>query len=138
MLPAAAVAMLGRGNSADPAGAAALLGRQPRGVEEMLFQQPASQAERLQAALYFFQPLFRFGDCLGLAVERDNLAVFLPACPERGLFARRRRRGYRRAPGFASVGGYGHRPGDGDADRYRIETLLMWQIGIVLAYSLFD
>ncbi len=54
------LAMLNRGNSADPAPLTQFLGRAPIDLNEQWFAQPASQAERWHAGLYFLKPLLRY------------------------------------------------------------------------------
>ena len=127
----------GRGNSADPAAAAALLGRQPRGVEEMLFQQPASQAERLQAALYFFQPLLGLAIALVWLWSGITSLFFYPHALSYRLLADAGVAGIAAPLALHGLAAMDIALGMATLSRYRIETLLMWQIGIVLAYSLF-
>lgn len=55
------IAMLSRGNTADPGELTALLGRPPLSINRQLFEKPASQAERWHAQLYFLKPLLRVG-----------------------------------------------------------------------------
>lgn len=58
------LAMLRAGNVSDPAPIRVALGRAPQMVDQALARNPAAPADRLQARLYFVQPLLR----LSLAV----------------------------------------------------------------------
>lgn len=58
------IAMLNRGNSADPKAVTALLGRPPLSMTAQLFEKPASQAERWHASVYFLKPMLRFAIAL--------------------------------------------------------------------------
>lgn len=58
------LAMLERGNTSDPAPMARALGRPPRPLAQALALEPASQADRLSARLFFVRPLLRWS--LGL------------------------------------------------------------------------
>ena len=51
--------LLERGNTGDPSGAAAVLGREPLSLERSLARQPASLGDFWRARLYFIQPLLR-------------------------------------------------------------------------------
>lgn len=53
------ITMLQRGNTADAGPAEAFLGRATHSLEQRLLPQPASQAERWHAGLYFLRPLLR-------------------------------------------------------------------------------
>jgi uncharacterized protein YbjT (DUF2867 family) len=54
-----ALRMLQRGNTGDPGPLAALLGREPRALEDSLLGAPPSPAERLRARLFFLLPALR-------------------------------------------------------------------------------
>jgi len=56
---AANIAMLRRGNSADAEPIRQFLGRPTRSLEQQLLMNPANQAERWHAGLYFLRPLLR-------------------------------------------------------------------------------
>ncbi|MGE5517072.1 MAG: NAD(P)H-binding protein [Bacteroidota bacterium] len=53
------LAMLKRGNIADPTAMVAALGRPPRGVDQALARHPAAQADRWQGRLFFVRPVLR-------------------------------------------------------------------------------
>lgn len=55
-----ALRMLRQGNTGDPAGITALLGRPPRSLESALARWPMGQAERWHAALFFLLPALRY------------------------------------------------------------------------------
>lgn len=54
------IRMLSRGNVSDPAPLTAALGRPPHDLRQALAQEPASEADRLAARLFFLRPLLRF------------------------------------------------------------------------------
>lgn len=54
------IQMLARGNVSDPGPLAAALGRPPRNLREALAREPASEADRLAARLFFLRPVLRF------------------------------------------------------------------------------
>jgi len=53
------IAMLRRGNSADAGPISHFLGRSTQSLQKLLLLQPANQAERWHAGLYFLRPLLR-------------------------------------------------------------------------------
>ncbi len=52
--------MLARGNVSDPGPLTAALGRPPRGLRQALALQPAGNADRTAARLFFVRPLLRW------------------------------------------------------------------------------
>ncbi|WP_424361861.1 SDR family oxidoreductase [Methylocystis parvus] len=54
------IRMLARGNVSDPSPLTAALGRPPRDLRQALAQEPASEADRLAARLFFLRPVLRF------------------------------------------------------------------------------
>jgi hypothetical protein len=74
------VALLERGNVADPAGAATALGRAPRALEESLAVRPATLADLWRARLYFVQPFLRISlALLWIGTGLASLGLFPPA-----------------------------------------------------------
>jgi len=59
-LNAELVSMLSRGNVSDPAPMTAALGRSPRALKQALAVEPACDADRTAARLYFVRPLLRW------------------------------------------------------------------------------
>jgi uncharacterized protein YbjT (DUF2867 family) len=68
------VTMLKAGNTADPAGITAALGRPPRRLADALARHPATQADRWHARLLFVRPLVRWS--LGLLWLATGLLSF--------------------------------------------------------------
>lgn len=54
------VKMLAGGNVSDPAALTAALGRPPRSIRTALAEEPASEADRLAARLFFLKPVLRW------------------------------------------------------------------------------
>jgi uncharacterized protein YbjT (DUF2867 family) len=52
--------MLARGNVSDPAGLTEALGRPPRNIRTALAEEPASDADRIAARLFFLKPVLRW------------------------------------------------------------------------------
>lgn len=68
------VAMLKAGNTGNPEEIAAVLGRPPRALDEALARHPASDADRLQARMFFLHPVLRWS--LGLLWVATGLLSF--------------------------------------------------------------
>ncbi|MBD9358690.1 SDR family oxidoreductase [Methylomonas albis] len=129
------VAMLSRGNSADSGPITAFLGRTPLSVNEQWFEQPASQAERWQAGLYFLRPVLRYVIAIVWLWSGITSLFFYPHALSYQLLA---------ALGITGSGApitlYGLAAMDialglATLSRFRIRSLMLWQLWIVLAYS---
>lgn len=130
------IAMLSRGNTADPKPISDLLGRPPSSMAQQLFEKPASQAERWHAQLYFLKPLLRFGIALVWLWSGLTSLFFYPHELSYQLLA---------ATGVTGIAApitlYGLALMDialGLATLllYRPRTLMSWQLAIVLIYTL--
>lgn len=74
------VALLERGNVADPAGVTAALGRAPRALEESLALRSATLSDLWRARLYFVQPFLRISlALLWIGTGIASLGLFPPA-----------------------------------------------------------
>lgn len=129
------IAMLGRGNSADPGSIAELLGRPPLNMASQLFDKPASQAERWHAALYFLKPLLRFSIALVWLWSGITSLLFYPHKLSYQLLA---------DTGITGIGApltlYGLAALDivlglATLARFHSTRLMLWQFWLVLAYS---
>lgn len=130
------IAMLGRGNSADPRPITELLGRPPLSMASQLFEKPASQAERWHAALYFLKPMLRFSIALVWLWSGITALFFYPHELSYQLLA---------DTGITGIGApamlYGLAAMDialglATLARFQSSRLMLWQFWIVLAYSL--
>lgn len=130
------IAMLSRGNSANPAPVAELLGHPPLNMASQLFEKPASQAERWHAALYFLKPMLRLSIALVWLWSGITSLFFYPHELSYQLLA---------DTGITGLGApltlYGLAAMDillglGTLARFHPKRLMFWQFWIVLAYSL--
>lgn len=77
-LSAGGIQMLARGNCADPAPLAELLGHRPASLKEKLTDYPATQAERWHAGLFFLKPLLRFTLAIVWIISGVVSSLFFP------------------------------------------------------------
>jgi uncharacterized protein YbjT (DUF2867 family) len=130
------MAMLNRGNTADPSGIAQLLGRLPVSMKQSLFEKPATQAERWHAQLYFLKPLLWLAIVLVWLWSGITSLFFYPHQLSYQLLA-----GLDITGNAAMLTLYGLALMDiglglATLCRYRLNQLLLWQFWIVLGYSL--
>jgi hypothetical protein len=130
------LAMLNRGNCADPGPLTQFLGRAPVNLNEQWFEQAASQAERWHAGLYFLKPLLRYVIAFVWLWSGITSLFFYPHQFSYQLLA---------PLGITGVGApialYGLAAMDiafglATLSRFRIRSLMLWQFWIVLGYSL--
>lgn len=130
------LAMLNRGNSADPAPLTQFLSRALIKLNEQWFAQPASQAERWHAGLYFLKALLRYTIAFVWLWSGITSLFFYPHQLSYQLLA---------ALGITGMGTpmtlYGLAAMDialglATLARFRISKLMLWQFWIVLGYSL--
>ncbi|NOV31996.1 NAD(P)H-binding protein [Methylomonas sp. ZR1] len=130
------VAMLNRGNCADPEPLTQFLGRAPINVNEQWFEQAACPAERWHAGLYFLKPLLRYVIAFVWLWSGITSLFFYPHQLSYQLLA---------ALGITGMGApialYGLAAMDmglglATLARFRINMLMLWQFWIVLGYSL--
>lgn len=130
------IAMLRRGNSADPAALAALLDRPPLSMASQLFEKPASQAERWHAALYFLKPLLRFSIALVWLWSGITSLFFYPHELSYRLLADTGVSGLGAPLTLYGLAALDITLGLATLARFRPRDLLLWQFCIVLGYSL--
>jgi uncharacterized protein YbjT (DUF2867 family) len=128
------IAMLSRGNSADAMAITTLLQRPPVSIHRY-FEQPATQAERWHAQLYFMKPVLGLVIALVWLWSGVTSLFFYPHILSYQLLA---------ATGVTGIAApvllYGLAMldiglGVATLCRYRLQTLLLAQIAIVLLYS---
>lgn len=130
------IAMLSRGNTADAIAITALLGRSPVRMRQQLFEKPATQAERWHAQLYFLNPVCWLVIALVWLWSGITSLFFYPHELSYQLLAVTGITG-NAAPlalyglAFMDIG-----LGVATLWRYQLNRLLLWQIWIVLGYSL--
>ncbi len=129
------IAMFSRGNTADTQALATLLTRSPKCIAQHLFTQPASQAERWHAQLYFLKPLCGLVIALVWLWSGITSLFFYPHASSYQLLA---------ATGISGIAApivlYGLAVldialGIATLCRYQLSRLLLWQIAIVVGYS---
>ncbi len=129
------IAMLSRGNTADTHAITELLQRPPVSIYQQLLTKPATQAERWHAQLYFLKPMLGLVIALVWLWSGITSLFFYPHELSYQLLA---------ATGVIGIAApvmlYGLAVMDiglGVATlcRYRLQSLLLWQIGIVLIYT---
>jgi hypothetical protein len=130
------IAMLSRGNTANAEAITKLLQRLPASIQQQLFAKPATQAERWHAQLYFLKPVLGFAIALVWLWSGITSLFFYPHELSYQLLAATGITG-NAAPimlyglAFMDIG-----LGLATLYRYQLQTLLSWQITIVLIYSL--
>lgn len=130
------IAMLNRGNTADPGPITELLGHPPHDMASQLFEKPASQAERWHAALYFARPLL----CLSIAFvwlwSGITSLLFYPHELSYRLLADISITGVGAPLTLYGLAALDIVLGLATLARFRPRELMLWQFRIVLGYSL--
>jgi uncharacterized protein YbjT (DUF2867 family) len=130
------VAMLNRGNSADPGPLTKFLSRAPISASAQLFERSASQAERWHAGLYFLKPLLRYTiACVWLWSGITSL-FFYPHPLSYQLLAPFGITGVGATVALYGLAAMDIALGLATLARFRIGRLMLWQFRIVLGYSL--
>jgi uncharacterized protein YbjT (DUF2867 family) len=130
------IVMLSRGNTANADAITQFLQRPPISISQQLFAKPATQAERWHAQLYFLKPMSGFVIALVWLWSGITSLFFYPHELSYQLLAATGVTGIA-APimlyglAFMDIG-----LGLATLYRYQLQTLLLWQIAIVLIYSL--
>lgn len=130
------IEMLARGNCADASGISRFLGRPPRNVTTELFEQPASQAERWQAGLYFLRPLAGLVISLVWLWSGMTSLFFYPHALSYRLLADTGITGWAAPFTLYGLALMDVAFGMATLCRYRIRSLLLWQFVVVLGYSI--
>lgn len=130
-----ALRMLQKGNTGDPSGLTALLGRPPLSLETALARWPARQAERRHAALFFLLPALRYALALLWIGSGLTSAWLFPQAGSYALLA-----GVGISGGAAPLALYGASVLDivlGLAFllRYRVKLAGAVQLGLMAVYS---
>lgn len=130
------IAMLSRGNTADVSGIAELLGRLPASMTVQLFEKPASQAERWHAHLYFLKPILRFTIAFVWLWSGITSLFFYPHELSYQLLAATGITGSVAPMMLYGLALMDIALGLATLLLYRPRALMLWQIGIVLIYTL--
>lgn len=130
------LAMLRRGNSADPQAITALLGRPPLSVTARLLEKPTSQAERWHADLYFIRPLLRFAIALVWLWSGITSLLFYPHQASYELLAETGVTGSAAPLTLYGLALVDIGLGLATLRSYHPDKLMLWQIMIVAGYSL--
>ena len=130
------IAMLSRGNTADATAVSALLGRPPAAITKQLFEKPATQAEYWHAQLYFLKPVLWLSIALVWLWSGITSLVFYPHELSYQLLAELGITGKAGPLVLYGLALLDIGLGVATLARYKPNTLLMWQMAIVLGYSL--
>ncbi|WP_020484191.1 NAD(P)H-binding protein [Methylomonas sp. MK1] len=130
------VAMLNRGNCADPGPLTQFLGRAPVNLNEQWFEQAARQAERWHAGLYFLKPLLRYVIVFVWLWSGITSLFFYPHQLSYQLLAPLGITGLGAPIALYGLAAMDIALGLATLVRFRINKLLLWQFWIVLGYSL--
>jgi uncharacterized protein YbjT (DUF2867 family) len=130
------MAMLNRGNTADPNGITQLLGRLPVSMNQKLFEKPATQAERWHAQLYFLKPVLCFAIALVWLWSGITSLFFYPHQLSYQLLAATGVTGIAAPLALYGLAAMDIGLGLATLFRYHTSKLLSWQIAIVLVYTL--
>jgi len=135
-LNADTIRMLAHGNTADSKSLAALLPKPPRSLEQGLDQQPATEADRWHAGLYFLRPLLRISlGLLWLLTGLLSLGIY-PLEDSYALLARLGLVGPQAVVALYGAALLDIALGLATLARYRIQWVGLAQIGLMLGYSL--
>lgn len=129
------LAMLDRGNHADVQPITRLLGRAPREFTEALLVQPATQAERWQAELYFLRPVLQFAIVLVWVWSGLTSLLFYPHELSYRLLSDCGISGVAAPLTLYALAAMDIGLGLATLMHFRLKSLLLWQFWIVLAYS---
>jgi uncharacterized protein YbjT (DUF2867 family) len=130
------IAMLSRGNTADVNAFIQFLGRQPADLSKQLFEKAATQAERWHAQLYFFKPLCWLVIALVWLWSGITSLFFYPHELSYQLLAQMHISGNAAPLTLYGLAMMDIALGVATLMRYRLNALLLWQILIVLGYSI--
>jgi uncharacterized protein YbjT (DUF2867 family) len=130
------VAMLSRGNTADSNAITQLLQRSPANLHQHWFEKTASQAERWHAQLYFLKPLCWLVIVLVWIWSGITALFFYPHELSYQLLAATGVSGIAAPIALYGLAAMDIGLGLATLWRYQLSRLLLWQIGIVLGYSL--
>lgn len=128
--------MLNRGNTADPAAVSWLLGRPPAELAEQLLNKPASQQERWHANLYFFKPLLCWTIAIVWLWSGITSLWFYPHQLSYQLLAETGITGSAAPLLLYGLAAMDIAFGVATLARFRPAKVTLWQIYIVLGYSL--
>ncbi len=129
------IAMLSRGNTADASTITQLLQRPPVSISQQLFEKPATQAERWHAQLYFLKPVLGFAIALVWLWSGITSLFFYPHELSYQLLAATGVTGNVAPMALYGLAVMDIGLGVATLYRYRLQNLLLWQIGIVLIYT---
>ncbi|MCQ8117942.1 NAD(P)H-binding protein [Methylomonas rosea] len=129
------LAMLNRGNCSDSGPISVLLGHSPASVNQALFEQPASQAERWHAGLYFLKPLLRYVIAFVWLWSGITSLFFYPHQLSYLLLAPLGINGFGAPMALYGLAAMDIALGLATLARLRIRSLMLWQFWIVLGYS---
>jgi uncharacterized protein YbjT (DUF2867 family) len=129
------IAMLSRGNTADTNAITQLLQRPPVSISQQLFEKPATQAERWHAQLYFLKPVLGFAIALVWLWSGITSLFFYPHELSYQLLAATGVTGNAAPMALYGLAVMDIGLGVATLCRYHLQRLLLWQIGIVLIYS---
>lgn len=129
------IAMLSRGNTADASAITQLLQRPPISICQQLFIKPATQAERWHAQLYFLKPVLGFAIALVWLWSGITSLFFYPHELSYQLLAVTGVTGNAAPMALYGLAMMDIGLGMATLCRYHLQSLLLWQIAIVLIYT---
>lgn len=130
------LAMLNRGNSADPTPLTAFLGREPASLTEHLFDKPATLQERWHAALYIFKPILCWTIAIVWLWSGITSLWFYPHALSYQLLAVTGITGSAAPLVLNGLAAMDIALGLITLSRYRPASVMLWQFWIVMGYSL--
>lgn len=129
------IAMFSRGNTADVSAVTQFLYHPPLGITQALFEKPATQAERWHAQLYFLTPVLGLMIAFVWLWSGVTSLFFYPHLLSYDLLAELGVTGFAAPVALYGLALMDIALGIATFCRYRLPSLLCWQIGIVLIYS---
>lgn len=129
------ITMLSRGNTANTNAITQLLQRPPVSINQQLFEKPATQAERWHAQLYFLKPVLGFAIALVWLWSGITSLFFYPHELSYQLLAATGVTGNAAPMALYGLAVMDIGLGVATLWRYHLQRLLLWQIAIVLIYT---